>query len=431
MEKAAEHEITRPGLFWLGFLWVMEVLGVLIGAGSSFSVTFGDSPPDRFLDWVVAAPMVALATIELMRIYLARAFCYHRDILLRVFVALGLVLCVGVAFENWTIGIERMVDRRFSHIEDKRESVRQLQQKIDNRTQENARREQNRLRRQDEAAEAVKRNTTRQEQIDAALKAKGEEHARLMLVIRDGCLKIAGPCLVPKQSAEQGRYEREARPLREEQEALAAEVRALQREGREAAVRQFDDGQAAIRDLQAALAGAERELAREANGNVLNRLVGAAYATAPEKLSDEQFQRGRMVFSMFSAMALSISITIGALAYYWPRHLQRPPSRLSRALRAWIARRRKAVVRTVTETVDRIVETEKPVPAIVIEKPILRTREVRTFVRYTGEGPTPADVVTESHQAGEPFERVIEDPALVPSVDDSKRHLALVGGDQS
>ena len=41
--------------------------------------------------------------------------------------------------------------------------------------------------------------------------------------------------------------EREAQPLREEGEALAAEMRALQRDGREAGSRQFDDGQATIR----------------------------------------------------------------------------------------------------------------------------------------------------------------------------------------
>lgn len=426
-----EHEIPRPGLFWLGFLWVLEVFGVLIGAGSAFSVTFGDRLPDRFLDWFIAAPMVALATIELMRIYLARAFCYHRNLLLRVFVALGLVLCVGVAFENWTIGIERLVDWRFRDIERKREEVRTIEQKVDDRRQENAARDDDHRRRQGDAATAVERNTARLAQIDAALMAKAEEHARLMVVIREGCLRIAGPCLVPKQEAELGRYEREARPLREEGEALAAEMRALQRDGREAGSRQFDDGQAAIRGLQAELATAKRVLAREANGNVLNRLIGSFYAIAPEKLSDEQFQRGRMVFSMFSAMALSISITVGALAYYWPKRLQRPPNRLSRALRAWIARRRKAVVRTVTETVEKIVEKPRPVPAIVIEKPILRTREVRTFVRYTGTGATPPDVVSESHQAGEPVERVIEDPALVPSAEESKRHLALVGGAQS
>ena len=239
-----EHEISRPGRFWLVFLWGLEVMGVLIGAGSAFSVTFGDRPPDHFLDWFVAAPMVALATIELMRIYLARAFCYHRNILLRLFVVLGLVLCVGVAFENWTIGIERLVDRRFSDIEHKREEVRTIQQKIDDRKQENAARDDDHRRRQGEAAAAVERNTARLAQIDAALKAKAEEHARLMVVIREGCLKIAGPCLVPKQEAELSRYEREARPLREEGEALAAEMRALQRDGREAGSRQFDDGQA-------------------------------------------------------------------------------------------------------------------------------------------------------------------------------------------
>ena len=84
-----------------------------------------------------------------------------------------------------------------------------------------------------------------------------------------------------------------------------------------------------------------------------------------------------------------------------------------------------------TETVEKIVEKLKPVPAVVIEKPILRTREVRTFVRYTGTGPTPADVVTESHQAGEPVERVIEDLALVPAVEEGKRPFAVVGGAQS
>jgi len=428
---AVEHEISRPGLFWLGFLWVLEVFGVLIGAGSAFSVTFGDHPPDRFLDWFIAAPMVALATVELMRIYLARAFCYHRNLLLRVFVALGLVLCVGVAFENWTIGIERLVDRRFSDIERKREEVRTIQQEIDDRREDNEARERNHERRQGEAAATAGRNTARLDQIDAALKAKAEEHAGLMVVIREGCLKIAGPCLVPRQEAELSRYEREARPLREEQEALSAEMRAQQRDSREAGSRQFDDGQAAIRDLQAKRVAADRVLAREANRNVLNRLIGSFYATAPEKLSDEQFQRGRMVFSMFSAMALSISITVGALAYYWPKRPQRPPSRLSRALRAWIARRRKPVVRTVTETVEKIVEKLKPVPAIVIEKPILRTREVRTFVRYTGKGATPPDVVSESHETGAPVEHVIEDPALVPSTEESKRHLALVGGAQS
>ena len=70
-------------------------------------------------------------------------------------------------------------------------------------------------------------------------------------------------------------------------------------------------------------------------------------------------------------------------------------------------------------------------PAVVIEKPMLRTREVRTFVRYTGAGPTPADVVSESHEAGEPVKRVIEDPALVPALEEGKRPFAVVGGAQS
>jgi hypothetical protein len=423
-------EPSRPGQFWLVFLWSLEIAGILIGAGSSFRVTFGNHPPDHVLDWFVAAPMVALATIELMRIYLARSFCYHTNVLLRLAAAIGLVFCIGVAFENWTIGIEGMVDWRFRDIEQRRESVRAARQRIADQEQANHEREAKREKDAVEAQATLDKNAARLSEIDAALKAKAEEHLRLMKEIKDGCLKIPGECLRPKTATEQERYKAEADALTEEHRTLKTENSHLQQSLRQAREQGAGEAPAAIKALKDSLLAEERELAREANGNVLNRLIASFFAVAPEKLDDKEFQQGRMVFSMFSAMALSASITIGALAYYWPKRLAKRQSRLSRALRAYLARKRKPVVRTVTEKVevDRIVE--KPVPAVVIEKPIRHTRTVVKFVPYTGQGPLPADVETEAHEPGPPVQRVIEDAEHVAANNTkASPQLSVVHGD--
>jgi hypothetical protein len=387
------YEPSRPGGFWICFLWALELTGIAIGAGSSFSVTFGGHLPDHFLDWFVAAPLVALSTIELMRIYLARAFCYHSNLVLRLVVAAGLVLCTGVAFENWTIGIERLVNWRFNTIEGRRGDVRTIEQKLTEQQVANAEREVKRKNDVVGAQGTIEQNNSRLTQIGKQQAVDAEAHDKLMQTIRDGCLKIAERCLVPKQEAAQKSFEAGKGELTKEATTLSEENARLQAKLREAGTQGFDGGQVAVQQLQAELERAKSALAHEANDNVLNRLIGSVYGVAPEGLSDPQFQRGRMVFSMFSALALSISITIGALAYYWPRRNRE--SKASRAWRAYLARRRKPVVRTMIETVEKIVDKIVEVPLKVIEQPILRTRTIVKYMPFLAAGVPPADTVIE------------------------------------
>ena len=327
------YEPVRPGRFWLFFLWTLEVTGILIGASSAFSVTFGNHLPENFIDWFIAAPMVALATIELMRIYLARVFCYHTNILIRLAAVAGLVLCVGVAFENWTIGIERLVNWRYNVIEQRREEVRAVQQKVDDQLTANREREAQRQRGVGEANSTIAKNDDRP--------------PRSMPPPRPGPKSTAGSGRHPRRlpqdrrtppRAQAGRRAEALRgrlPLREgsrrwrkrgascrSRRARRATTTSMMRRPRSA--------------LQADLAAAER-LAREANANVLNRprrfvLCRPAGSSATSSSSAAAW------CSRCSAIAV-VPITIGALVY-WPKRPQRP-SRVGRALRRYLARRRK------------------------------------------------------------------------------------------
>jgi hypothetical protein len=176
-------------------------------------------------------------------------------------------------------------------------------------------------------------------------------------------------------------------------ENLAAATRALR------ALSTGDTADRTIADLRQVEAQASLKLARAASANPLYRVASAFYGRTPENVTDEQLATARTFFSMFGAAIISILGTASALVHYWP-DTPSNPSKLARALRAYVARLRRSVVRIETREVpvEKIVEKR----VAEVEKPILIEKTIVRFVPYTGEGPLPVDETTVKRVEGLP-----------------------------
>jgi hypothetical protein len=98
-------------------------------------------------------------------------------------------------------------------------------------------------------------------------------------------------------------------------------------------------------------------------------LAASIFGVRVQDLSEEQFE----IFKRVAIIGLSgsfatLSMFVSIVAHAEPR--SNKPSKLSRAIRSYLARRRKNVVHTVEVTVagpERIVEREVPVEKVVTE----------------------------------------------------------------
>jgi hypothetical protein len=103
---------------------------------------------------------------------------------------------------------------------------------------------------------------------------------------------------------------------------------------------------------QSAVSRAERQLADAAQNSPVHRIAGSIFGVKAALLSEEQMQTFRKYAIGGLSLALAcMSGLVGWLAFQEP--VPKQESKLSRALRAYVARRRKPIIRIV----------EKPVPA--------------------------------------------------------------------
>jgi hypothetical protein len=134
-----------------------------------------------------------------------------------------------------------------------------------------------------------------------------------------------------------------------------------------------------------------------ANDNPIYRIASAVFRVSPTELTNEQISTTRGLFAFFGAVIVSLTGTLAALVHYWPSGR---PSALQRAVRGYLLRMRRRVVRIekVEVPVDRIVE--KIVPEV--EKPILIEKTLIKYIPYTGGGALPTDETHEKHIEGRP-----------------------------
>jgi hypothetical protein len=108
---------------------------------------------------------------------------------------------------------------------------------------------------------------------------------------------------------------------------------------------------------QSAVSRAERQLADAAQNSPVHRIAGSIFGTKAAQITEEQMQLFRKYAIGGLSLALaSMSALVAWLAFQEP--VPKQESKLSRAIRSYLARKRKPIVRVV----------EKPVPAGVKTK---------------------------------------------------------------
>ena len=136
---------------------------------------------------------------------------------------------------------------------------------------------------------------------------------------------------------------------------------------------QSADGMTADADVLAA----QKAVQEAAANSTMYRTAATWYGVPVKDLTDEQFDRFKRI--AVAALAGAVSIATMMLAFISHATPRNPANKgkLVRAIRAWIARKRKNVVRTVIKTVEKpvekIVEVAKPV---FVDKPVIVEKRV-------------------------------------------------------
>jgi hypothetical protein len=373
------------------FAWTVEIFGILLGIANSVSITFPKELPITISGWLPALPVAVLAGFELLRIPLAKAFQETPRVLPRLLALVGIVALVGIAFENWTFGLERTVNQRIAPVELLRDDVRQVQQAIASQSAVN-----------DSARVALQQQVETAnrelEIIEQQIAAEHTRHNDNMDRVKE-CLKLAIICYQAELNKESKRYDTAKGGLEARRDQIAASRDKANAELLALSTNGDTNKMDALRQTEA---HAIKALTNEVKDNPLYRIASAVYGIAPASLTDEQVANARAFFAIFGAGIVSFTGTAAALIHYWPKH---GSSKLAWALRAYIARLRRKVVRI--EKVE--VPVERIVEKIVaeVETPVLIEKTIVRFIPYTGEGPLPSDETTIKRVEGHPAEEAL------------------------
>ena len=122
---------------------------------------------------------------------------------------------------------------------------------------------------------------------------------------------------------------------------------------------------------------AQKALEKAAAGSTMYRSAAAWYGTPVKDLTDAQFQR----FKRIAVVTVSASAAVGTMVVAFVSHATpRDPSqkdKLVRAIRAWVARKRKQVVKTVIRTTEKRVEVPVEVEKhVFVDKPVIVEKPV-------------------------------------------------------
>jgi hypothetical protein len=362
------------------FAWAIEIVGVVGGALNSAYTTFGDQWPNSLPAYLPAVPMVAVAVAELGRVPIASVI-YNKGIFMRSLAVFGILALGYLAVENWSFGFERIVELRLKpvNIASRELSVAEA----DLRALENERNQKtkNNTQKREELRQGAGRHDAGIAELTAQLSKEGETHQRNLEQIREACRIIRGDCIRPRSQDEDVRYETEVHQLsaalaslRDERKELQSQIDALVTvDASEAA--EFDSKIAA-----AELVANEKRQAfqRATDGNQIYRLAASWSGVNTSNVTAEQFATARWVFATFSAIAVAIAGSVCALVYYAPSREPGAPSSLnvlirkvSRAGRAYYARKRKPLVREVPGP-ERIIYRDGKEPPTVVEKEVPR-----------------------------------------------------------
>lgn len=357
-------------------------------------------------------PLAVLAAFELLRIPFAKAIQTKKRLLPRLIALFAVVTLVGIAFENWSFGLERTVNERLATVEPLRENLRQAERSLAGALSDAASRAQQLASERATIQQSIANNERQLASINERLAAEDATHATNQAGIDRVCLKIAGECVVPRSREELKRYNAAKEQLLAERNKVAQSLEVAATALRMPAATTTD---VAIPTLRQNEAAAHKALAREVASNPIYRIASAVFGIAPESITDEQLATTRAFFAMFGAAIISITGTAAALIHYWPDRPARS-SKLASAFRRYLARHRRKVVRVEIREVPVEKIVEKIVPEV--EKPILIEK---TIVRFAS---APASPVSEQGFCPLPGQEILRsrDPGSLLSALEDRRY---------
>lgn len=395
--------------------WGIEIVGVGAGIVNSFYTTFGDHPPPFGASWLAMTPLALLASTELLRIPLTQAFCRKRGMTLRGLALTGVALAGLIAVENWTFGMERIVNWRLNAVTEARAAFAEAKHALDNIVSTISAGSSHDDHAREKLRDNIELSKSRLGELASATAEANKAHIAALAEITAACKLIPGPCIVPRTTTEDARYGDQMRGLADEQQPMQAALTQQQRELESRDENAEQGGGHALAQMDQTkqlVATKEAAVRKAATDNQIYRIAAIVYGVEATQVTDAQLSTVRGFFCVFSATLVSFAGTVAAMVFYMREKARgvRSDSKLARSLRALLYRLRKRVVRTVTKEVPVEIEVTKEVRVEVpvekeirVEVPVVKEvpverilREVK-FVPYTG--PTPVD---ELHQPRNP-----------------------------
>jgi hypothetical protein len=366
----------RDKMLLILFAWFFEIFGVIFGAANSLYVTLGDPEvrpwPITMIGYFPTLPLIVLAAGELLRIPFAKAYHMPRSWWFKTLALAAFIGLWGIGIENWTFGIERMVALRLKPAEAIHMQLREVDQQLTDLTGRKAKSAADLKIAQEQLAKdiadaekALQRNT-------AAVKAENEGNTATLKKIHEMGMSTAANVKIiePQSKVENARHTEALKVLTEEAKSISESLTEAKRRVEDMAKedRKIGNGGLTVADLEAKRGTLTSQLAHEVRDNSIHRIAAAWFHVPAERLSEEQLAKAKNFFSLFGAIIISGIAGAAAFVYYAPTN----KPWLRRAIRGYIARLRKGVVRTEIKEVEKEVikeklVAEKEVPVIIRE----------------------------------------------------------------
>ena len=325
-------------------LWIVEAAIILICLITAVQIS-----TEHGSIWA-CGPVAIIAVMEMMRIPLSGWAAHLRPVArIGAFIVMGAIALM--TFEGMAMAVERFMDQRVLDVVDAREAF-------------------------DTAKDAEAHHDADYARLKAELDAARAAKADL-----DG--KRPAAVAAPPTAQCGGGVDRRGRRLpvypchsKPDEEAVDANARALNAYNDD--VRKASDSvakaEAALNALPkpdgAVVTNAQKALEHAAAGSTMYRVAASWFGVSVKDLTEEQFEKfKRLAVIVVAGSAATATMVVSFVSHATPID-PKSPSKLIRSLRAWIARRRKAVVKTVvvekpsgikTVEVPKIVEVERVV----------------------------------------------------------------------
>jgi hypothetical protein len=287
------------------------VIGVTGWAGANIALSGGGS-------LAMAAPLLLIAAAESLRIFVAG--WASRVSLFPKMLALLVLAAISVAsFEGLSLAFEVFLTNRITHITDLQRDLRAAEQRV--------------------ADASAKQTTTRDDvaRIDAAIKDAVAQTPVQPSLSGKTCAGKRGATTCNSDVIAQRNYVAAVKAHNSEIAQLRAE---------RARVQQAADIAAPTGKLANDVADARDRLNVELQQSPMHRLSATWFGVTVDQLTQAQFEAVRRVAIGGLAGSLAVLSMLVSLVAHAPAK-SNEPSKLSRAIRAYIARRRKPVVRVV------------------------------------------------------------------------------------